>query len=202
MGARWHEVKAAMRSAPVVVRDVLGKDSLKVMPRDDEQVIEAVLSDGAHPSLGEGVRVRGADRGEDALGVDRGEDLVEAGGEFGIAVTDEEAHPLAGLLERGTEVAGDLGHPRAVGVGRDAEEVDDAPFHFDHEQYVVAAEQHGIDGEEVGSEDARGLSAEELGPGGTSSPWRWWKPMAAQDIGDAALGDGDPEFFSSPAMRR
>lgn len=201
MGTRWHEVKAAMRSAPVVVRDVLGKDSLKVMPRDDEQVIEAVLSDGAHPSLGEGVRVRGADGVRTLLA------SIEAKIWSKLAVNLVSRSRMRKRTRwpassSGTEVAGDLGHPRAVGVGRDAEEVDDAPFHFDHEQYVVAAEQHGIDGEEVGSEDARGLSVEELGPGGTSSPWRWWKPMAAQDIGDAALGDGDPEFFSSPAMRR
>ena len=93
------------------------------------------------------------------------------------------------------EIAGHPGHPGAVGVGRDAEEVDDAPFHFDHEEYVVAAEKLGIDGEEVGRDDAFGLGAEELGPGRAGSPWRWRKPMAAQDIGDAALGDGDAELL-------
>ena len=52
------------------------------------------------------------------LGADRGEDLVEAGGELGVPVADEEAHPPAGVLEIGAEVAGHLGHPGAVGVGR------------------------------------------------------------------------------------
>ena len=41
--ARWHEVQIAIRPAPVVVGDVLGKDTLEVMLRDDEQVVEAVL---------------------------------------------------------------------------------------------------------------------------------------------------------------
>ena len=46
--ARWHEVQTAMRSAPVVVRDVLGKESFEVMPRDDEQVIERQSSRTVH----------------------------------------------------------------------------------------------------------------------------------------------------------
>ena len=47
------EVKAAMRSSSVVVPDVLCKDSVEVMPGDHEQVVEAVLADGAHPALGD-----------------------------------------------------------------------------------------------------------------------------------------------------
>jgi hypothetical protein len=35
--ARWHEVQIAIRPAPVVVGDLLGKDTLEVMLRDDEQ---------------------------------------------------------------------------------------------------------------------------------------------------------------------
>ena len=48
------------------------------------------------------------------------------------------------------------------------------------------------------ADDALGLGAEELGPGGTRSPWRWWKPMASQDVGDAALGDRDAELLQLP----
>ena len=35
---------------------------------------------------------RGTHRGKDGLGADRREDLIEAGGELGVAVTNEEAH--------------------------------------------------------------------------------------------------------------
>jgi len=52
----WREVEAAMRATLVVVRDVLGKGSLEVTPGDHEQVVKAVLADGAHPTLGERVR--------------------------------------------------------------------------------------------------------------------------------------------------
>jgi hypothetical protein len=68
------EVKAAMRSSPVAVPDVLGKDSLEVMPGNCELVVEAVLADGAHPALSERVRVRRTHRGEHRRDADRRED--------------------------------------------------------------------------------------------------------------------------------
>ncbi len=107
--------------------------------------------------FGERVCLRGADRGEDGLGADRGEDVVEAGGELRVSVSDEESHPLSSVLEIGGEVAGDLGDPGAVRVGGDAENWHDASFDLDHEQHVVATEENGVDGEEVGCHDARGL---------------------------------------------
>jgi len=192
---RRREFEAAMRSSPVVVLDVVGKDFLQVTPGEHKQVVETVLSYGAHPALGERVRVRGAHGGEDGLGVDRGEHVVEASGELAVAVSDEEAHPPAGFLELDTQVACHLGHPQAVRVRGDAEEVDDAAFHFDHEEHVVATEEDGVDGEEVGCHDAVGLGTEELGPGRTGSPWRWGNPMASQDVCDAALGDPDAELL-------
>ena len=81
-------------------------------PGEHEQVVEAVLSDGAHPAFGERVRLRGAHRGEDGLGADRGEDVVEAGGELGVAVADEEPHPPAGVFEIGSRSCGRPGSPR------------------------------------------------------------------------------------------
>lgn len=67
-GAWWREVLAAMRSAPVVVLDVLGEYSLQVAPGEHEQVVEAILAVSSDPAFGKGVRPRGADWGEDSLG--------------------------------------------------------------------------------------------------------------------------------------
>ena len=53
------EVEAAMWSSPVVVRDVLGKDSLEVTPWRPRAGSQAIFTDGAHPPLGERVRVSG-----------------------------------------------------------------------------------------------------------------------------------------------
>jgi hypothetical protein len=73
--------------------------------------------------------------------------------------------------------------------------VHDAPLCLDHEEHVVAAEEHCIDGEEVGGHDALGLDTEELDPVRSDSAWRWRKPMTSQDFGHAALGDCDPELL-------
>ncbi len=57
-----------MRSAPVVVLDVLGEYSLQVAPGEHEQVVEAILAGSSDPAFGKGVRPRGAHWGEDSLG--------------------------------------------------------------------------------------------------------------------------------------
>jgi S1-C subfamily serine protease len=49
---------------------------------EDEHPVQALRQDGSDPSLGEGVRVRSADRGEDHLGSFRAKDLVERAGEL------------------------------------------------------------------------------------------------------------------------
>src|SRR5450759_5431510 len=82
-------------------------------------MVETLLADGADESFGVRVRTRRAHRRADALDTDRGEHLVEAGGELGVAVADEEAEWPSGLLEVGGEVAGHLGHPGGVRVGGD-----------------------------------------------------------------------------------
>jgi hypothetical protein len=53
-------------------------------------MVEAFMADGAHEALRIRVRTRRAHRGADDLDADRGEYLVEAGGELGVPVTDEE----------------------------------------------------------------------------------------------------------------
>src|SRR5262249_10299991 len=56
------------------------------------RMVSAVLPDGSYPAFGEGVRLRGAHRGEDGLDAFRGDDAVEAGGQLFVAVADEELH--------------------------------------------------------------------------------------------------------------
>jgi hypothetical protein len=76
---------------------------------------------------------------------------------------------LTSVSEVGGEVACDLGHPLAVGVDGDTEDVDDASLQFDYEQYVLGAEQRGVDTEEVSGDGTFGLGREELSPGRTFS---------------------------------
>lgn len=77
---RRPEVEPTVRAPRVVVNHVLAKHPLEVTATKDERPVEALAPDGSHPTLGEGVRLRGPERGEhhaDAVGR---EDGVEAPG--------------------------------------------------------------------------------------------------------------------------
>jgi hypothetical protein len=73
--------------------------------------------------------------------------------------------------------------------------VDDASLHLDHEQHVVATEQHSVDMEEVGGDDALGLGGDELAPSGTLMSWSRWETVTAEDVRDARLRHRDTEFL-------
>ena len=129
---------------------------------EDQEVVEAVLSDGPHPALGVRVRPRGSERRADGLGADRAEDRVKGGYVLRVAISHEEPEAPAAVVEGRCEVASALGHPYAGRVGRDTEDVHDAPLHLDHEEHVVAAEDDAVDGEEVRGHDPLRLGAKEL----------------------------------------
>src|ERR1035441_416507 len=98
-------------------------------------MVEAVLANGTHEALPVGIRTRRPDRSADGLNIDRGEHLIEAPGELGVPVTDEEAESPPGLLEGRGEIAGNMDHPWTVRVGGDAEDMHDAALHLDDEQH-------------------------------------------------------------------
>ena len=56
---QWgRELASAVRAGLVVVAEVEAEHRFEVTSRVDEQVVEAVLPDGADPALGERVRLR------------------------------------------------------------------------------------------------------------------------------------------------
>jgi hypothetical protein len=115
---------------------------------------------------------------------------------------DKEPETPAGVIEVGSEVPCDLGHPWAVWAGGDTEDVDDASLQLDHEQHVVAAEQHSVDVEDVDGNDALGLGGEELAPSGALTSGSRWETVPTQDRRDARLRHREPSFLSSPTIRR
>src|ERR1035437_3125238 len=135
---RLGELKAAVWSRLVVVADVLGEHLVEVSSGDDEEMVEALLADGADEALGVRVRTTRTHRRADALDADRGEHLVEAGGELGVAVADEEPEAPAGIVHVRGEVPGYLGHPGTVRVGSGPENMHNAALDLDDEQDVVA----------------------------------------------------------------
>jgi hypothetical protein len=88
VAAGWDEVERAVWPVLVVVAAVDAEDMLEVAPAEDEDPVEAVSADRAHPTLGVGVRVRGLDGradDRDALGA---KDLVEGVAELCVAIVD------------------------------------------------------------------------------------------------------------------
>src|SRR5664279_2713057 len=135
---RLGELKAAVWPRLVVVADVLGEHLVEVSSGDDEEMVEALLADGADESLRVCVRTRRTDRSAEVLAGDRGEDFVEAPRELGVAVADEEPEAPAGIVHVRGEVPGYLGHPGTVRVGSGPENMHDAALDLDDEQDVVA----------------------------------------------------------------
>jgi hypothetical protein len=108
-----------MGTVAVVVLDVGVEDTCKMMRTDDQEMVEAFPTGGAHPSLGERVRVRRPHRGADDLGADRAPHVVEGPGELGVTVADQVGHDTPPVLEDAGQVAGLLGDPGARRVRRD-----------------------------------------------------------------------------------
>ena len=77
-GDRWGELEAAMGPRLVVMAEVLVEHRFEMSTRDDEEVVEAVLSDGPHEPFGEGVRIRGPIGGLEDLSTLGFEHFIEA----------------------------------------------------------------------------------------------------------------------------
>ena len=112
------------------------KDLLQMAAPDDQQPVQALSTDGPHPSLRVGVGLWRPDRGHQHLAAFRAEYVVEAASELRVAVTEQEAHPSPSLFQHQEEVAGLLGDSAAVGVGGHPGQVDPPGVVFDDEQHV------------------------------------------------------------------
>src|SRR5215211_1058483 len=126
-------------------------------PADDEEPVEALPADAAHPAFGVRSRLRRPYRRLDDTDAFGAEDLIEVTAELAVAVTDEKPRPDAVVVEVHQQVAHLLGHPAAVRVGRDPGQVDAPSRQLDEEQNVEALQEQRVDGEEVALEDARRL---------------------------------------------
>jgi hypothetical protein len=89
--AVWRsEPERTVRPVPVVVLCVHAQDTFEMSASEDEDAIQAVAADRAHPALGVGVRVRGLHGCPDHLDPLGTEDLVESTAELPVAVMDQQ----------------------------------------------------------------------------------------------------------------
>ncbi len=149
----------------IVVIGILAEDQPQVPFAGDQHPVQALAAGAGDPPFGDRVRPRRPHGGLDGPHADRGEHRIERCGELGIPVMDEELEAASLVLEVHEQVAGLLGHPLAGGVGGYPGQVHAAGAVLDEEQHVQAAQEDGVDVEEVRREDRRGLPAQERPPG-------------------------------------
>ena len=153
-----------VRAVPVVVARELAEDRSKVPFVVDKHPVGALGSCGPYPSFGVTVRARGPRRGLDYHHARTGEDLVEGGGELGVAVPDEEAEGTCPLFKIHEQVASLLSGPRAVRMVSHAQDVHVPGPYLHDEQDVQTFEEDRVDGEEVAGQQSLRLSAQERPP--------------------------------------
>src|SRR6266536_2169121 len=90
---------------------------------DDQDPVEAIGANCAHPTLGVGIRVRGSNRGADHADAFGAEHLVEGVAELRVSIADAKPEPLL-VTELHNEVAGLLGDPAPVRVWRAGDVLD------------------------------------------------------------------------------
>ena len=193
-GRSWCLESDAPMASCVVVVHVSAERVLQVAMGEDQQVIEALGTHRLHPAFGKCIRTRRPDRcadGPDAIGSGH---FVEAGGELGIAVPDQETDSAFRLLQIPDEVPGHLGHPLPVWIRRDTKEVHDSALDRDDEQGVVALNIHGVDVEEVSGQHAAGLRVEEFRPGWSFPAGSGRKPVVTKYFVHTCRGRGHAEL--------
>jgi hypothetical protein len=172
--------------------DVVAKDCFEMMTAENERPVEALFSYGPYPPLRIRVRTRRSDGRLDHLYAFGGEHLVKAGDELRVAISDQEPERPSVLGEIPGEVAGDLGDEGPGRMIADTEDVHHSALVLDDEQHIELVKNDRVHEEEVGGQEALGLSGEELFPG-RSTARSWSEPVAAKDPADRARGDADPE---------
>jgi hypothetical protein len=114
--------------------------------------------------------------------------LIEGSGELGVAVAEQEPGSKLAILELPGQVPSLLDDPGAGRMVGAAGEVNAATADLDEEEDVEPGQPHGIDGEEVGSQDLIGVLANEVAPRALASPWSWRQIVTAEHLADGEVG--------------
>ena len=176
-----------MWAMAVVVTSIAAKDAFEVGFVHDQKVVEALRSNGAHEPFGKGIRIRGPERGPEDLGTLRREHFVETRHILRVTIAHEELCGGVSIGEVTGDVPGLLGDPRRIGMSGHPGDPDSPATELDEDQHVEALKQHSVDTEEVRGHDAGRLGAQELSPGGTTSPGSRTEAVVLHDPGDGAL---------------
>ena len=108
-------VNALVRSCVVVILDVRRQNSIQVTLVEDQDSIEALLSDRPDPTLGKRICIWRPHWRSDDCDILRPEDRVERHRKLGVAVMDQESHRQRAILDLPAQLPRLLCYPR---IGR------------------------------------------------------------------------------------
>src|ERR1700688_377688 len=187
-----------MRAIAVVVPRIAAQDTLEVACVYDQQAVEAFRSDRSHEAFGVSVGVGGPKRRAQHLSASGGKHSVEAPDVLGVAVSEEERHLHTLVLEIARDVSRLLGDPACVRMGSDPGDPDPSAAELNEEEHVEPLEHDGVDGEEVGSDEARCLGSQERSRRWIGSSGGGPEAVIRQDAGDRAPSQPDAELDQLP----
>ena len=154
-GRRWFYVERGLLPqcpvwpVAVVMDHVLGQDLFQMSVAEDQHPVEALTTNRPDEPLGEGFGSGSPDRGADDPDVFGPEDFVEARGELGVPVSDEEPDGNDPILQQRGQVPRLLDHPGAGRMSSDPGHMYPSGVELDEEENVEALQQHRVDREEV-----------------------------------------------------
>jgi hypothetical protein len=191
-------VEALMRPVVIDMAHILVNDGAGVSLVVDQQPVGALLANAANEPLGIAIRSRRPRRDLDHIEAFGGEDGIEGGGELGVPVADQEAERADPLTQIHHQITGGLGSPDRGRMSGHPEQVHPAGADLHHKQDVESAQRDGIESEEIGGQQPRGLSTQEDVPSGVCSAWCWPEAGGGQDAADRALAQAmsQPDQFA------
>jgi hypothetical protein len=150
-----------MRAPAVEITDIFGQDLLQMAPIEDEDVVEALGSDGSHPALGYGVGSRRSEWRANLGNTNIAHTTIESDTITVVAVMNEKPWRLAI-----PSIALDhlQSRPRGGGVRRHVHVENLSAGVIDHEEHVQRSERDRSDAEEVARPDLRPVLPQERPP--------------------------------------
>ena len=116
-GRVWRlKPQRSMRTVLVVMPDIDPKDLLKVAAPNNEQPVQTLGADRAHPALGVRVRPWCPHWRDEDLGAFVADHVVEGAGELRVAVAQHKAQPTFSFAEHHQQVASLLGTQPLLGL--------------------------------------------------------------------------------------
>ena len=116
---RGQLAQGPVRPVLVVVDHLLGQDPLQMPTTEDQHLVEALTTNRPDEPLGEGIGSGCSHRSMDYLDAVNSEYLVEARGELGVPVSDQELDGNGPILQRHGQVPRLLDNPGAGRVNRE-----------------------------------------------------------------------------------